>query len=460
MRVAAAVLALAVASTLRRAQSHQDDVSCSCACCGAVPRLPSEVVNGVNVKCYGRSDDISCGSECVAPRDDRILAFSAGRPVDVNRFCFFECKPQAELAAKSGDMCTEFDDAELRVVMTAAGVVSDPTAALLTRQQAGPASHPTDNNVSLVIGTVTQAPPPPPKSASLLHHLSTMRQQAGAEMSPGELAKASKKVRAEQLKAMKQSELGAEMARDAAGRARDYEADHADELHKALAEAAQLSMADNTATGGEDVSGPVSTSAMIEAASLAQKSATAAKEFSSQAWEVVDEAKKGMWQAAMKQGIKVMDEVKKEAIADDKKLKEQNARLYGADDVMVKMSEAGAKAAEPYFGAMLSAQDRVRQYEATGEEEAGKAQEDYDESQADAKKANDAFAMGQKDLAKQLIMGAQKEFKEAQDHGKAASQAFATAKKINQDIPMYQDAAQKAAALAAWKVNPAGGAAP
>merc|ERR1719487_2639482 len=58
-----------------------DDVpSCSCDCCDVVPRLPNEVVSGVQIKCAPSTahDPTMCPMECRTADEDRLLEVAQG----------------------------------------------------------------------------------------------------------------------------------------------------------------------------------------------------------------------------------------------------------------------------------------------------------------------------------------------------------------------------------------------
>lgn len=96
--------------------------SCDCSCCVTTSRMPSEVINGVEIKCGMPSPDLDqCGQPetCTTGSTDTVLAAAAGGDIDYGRFCFFECKVPAVDAA-IGSECNELTSADIARV-TAGG---------------------------------------------------------------------------------------------------------------------------------------------------------------------------------------------------------------------------------------------------------------------------------------------------------------------------------------------------
>jgi hypothetical protein len=71
---------------------------CDCSKCVSAERGPSEVINGVMLKC-GLSTDAATDAnaeQCQVDGQDTVLQAAANGAVDSLRFCFFECKVPAE----------------------------------------------------------------------------------------------------------------------------------------------------------------------------------------------------------------------------------------------------------------------------------------------------------------------------------------------------------------------------
>jgi len=99
--------------------------SCSCDCCNVVRRLPGEIQFGAGVKCIpsGEHSTDMCDAQCSPSKEDKVLQEDV---VDVERFCFFECKPATGNAAPVKSQCVAFTEDEAAKTIDQAGNPIDP----------------------------------------------------------------------------------------------------------------------------------------------------------------------------------------------------------------------------------------------------------------------------------------------------------------------------------------------
>merc|ERR1719311_1123887 len=99
--------------------------ACSCDCCDVVRRIPGEIAAGASVKCspnHQHSEDM-CAAQCTTNDEDKVLQDEV---VDMQRFCFFECKPADGRNAPDQSQCVAFSAQEASQTIDPAGNPIDP----------------------------------------------------------------------------------------------------------------------------------------------------------------------------------------------------------------------------------------------------------------------------------------------------------------------------------------------
>jgi len=95
---------------------------CDCSKCVSAERGPSEVVNGIMLKCgLPTSAAVSADAEqCQVDGQDTVLQAAANGAVDSTRFCFFECKVPSEATLENlGLECEDLTIPERQTVQAA-----------------------------------------------------------------------------------------------------------------------------------------------------------------------------------------------------------------------------------------------------------------------------------------------------------------------------------------------------
>jgi len=425
----------------RTSQAQHDEYpSCSCDCCDTVARRADEIVDGVAIKCVpseGHSDQ-SCPAQCTAADDDRVLQTAQDRILDYQRFCFFECKPEAGASSPATTQCIALSEDDVQQLVDGSGNARDPAQ---------------------VYGTSGA------KRLALAARAAVLRARsaktAALAQAPDLMSEADAKQSAMRGRLWSVKEGGD--ARDEAAATREQEADAAIRQLRDVAEAAVAPASEMDDAGGEENANdeaqqkpaPAAGGVLAEireataGAGAASEGAAAAAEMAVEAFK---QARKSNWEAAIEAARAEMGKVKEQAAAKAKADKEWQAKLVS--DSAVKASLAAAKASEPYFVSMLRAQQSARDYTSRANQMAAKAMGLDSEAKKIAKEANSLNRAKQHSAAQAKIMDAQDEAKQSQALAKQARQLFDTADEITRTIPMYQAAASAAAARAAYDSNP------
>jgi hypothetical protein len=182
----------------------------------------------------------------------------------------------------------------------------------------------------------------------------------------------------------------------------------------------------------------------------AKKAAQAAQVEAGKAEEAVVLARKESLEQGIQSGKNAMEEVKAAQIQGVKDLAAFRDKLV--NKVELKAIAAAAKASEPYMLSMLRAQKTVADYTAQANADQAKAKSLQAEAMGLAGQAN---AAKDPNSAAILYSQAQDKAAEAKQVAENAKSLFDTADQMNKDMPKYQGAAQAAAARAAFDSMPA-----
>lgn len=398
---------------LRNGQGHstRDLPACSCDCCEVAKRRADEVNLGVQIKCApsdSHSSDM-CTEECLASDTDKILPSTDGT-LQYMRFCFYECKPFQGLSSPLASECLDLDNEDIKLVIDADGNAQDPAVAFAAAAQRE--AH----NRTVALMTAKAAQKADPEAVKVLAN--NMKRQATNE--------------------------GA-AARAEAEASRVVEAGHAEDLNTRLKQQVSNQKA-GLSVGFQGLSD------IHQAMINAEKEAAKAAEAAQVALSSVHAGKKQAWEVAMGEGQKSVIGVK--AAADAKAAKDAAKYAVVVNRVEVKMAEAAAKAANPYFLSMLRAQESVKDYTVRATKNAAQAVAREKEARSLEKAARKLQSQGKMAVAEGKIASAQELMKSAQDLAKQARQLFASADAINKSVPKYAAAAQAAAARAAFEAAP------
>jgi len=398
-------------ASLRRGDGD-DLADCNCDCCGTVRRLPEETVAGTKVKCAPAHDHGSdvCTDECRAPAEDRLLHIR-GNVLDYQRFCFFECKPAEGPASPVSTQCIalSFEDIE---TTASHGQAKDPAIIYQAAQ----------HKASLVVAKQPKLGPP----------------SQDAKMSG--------------LRGIKQAGFEGKEAFHEAKKTRGIEAETAQSMNEFLRHHLESDSEDPPkAFGAKDPFAGIHDIREMQVGASA--AAEEAGEAAQAALEALKKARHLTWSNSVDAAQGVMEGVVSQADAKAKADAEMLKRISNTQEE--KMAAAAAKAAEPFFLSMIRAQQTSKDYNARGEEAAGKARDLQAESEKIAKEANGDNAAGKVSVAQTKILDARKVMREAQAFAKQARRFFATAKEIDKGIPKFVAAAQAASAKAAYDTNPA-----
>lgn len=398
---------------------------CSCDCCDTVHRLPGEISFGAGVKCSpsgGHSADM-CGLQCSPSKEDKVLQEEV---VDLERFCFFECKPAAGLKAPVNSQCVAFTEDEAARTIDAAGNPVDPAflySAPLANQP--PSSFFNGAPIYSAAGA----------SANLLSKGTRISKGRGPEVS-------TEKAKVEALKGKASSEVEGKGASLEAARLREMEHVKQTELNAALKESGDGVVVLDPFAAIQDLSA---------AANNARVSAEKAAITAGQAVKSYDVGRRKMWKLALSEAGKEVLRWKK--FAEDKAAREL-AAMYKPTWQSKAIAKA-QKASQPYIEAMLAAQASVKLYNQKGYAMANSASSLWNEAQGDAAKANalPKATTADMNMANSDMLDAREKAKEAQNMAMEARQYFATAAEVRKGIPQFQYSAQKAAAAAVAAMN-------
>lgn len=398
--------------------------TCSCDCCDVAIRRPGEFKVGLaGVKCTpsdAHNTDM-CGAQCAPPAGDKILRDEV---VDFDRFCLFECKPAAGGNAPEKSGCIALTHDEAAKVVDADGNPVDPVFLYSPASQQPPPSFRASANLLSTrskLGGAAPAPAPAPGPAG-----------GDGPGDPDDVDKKAAKKAA--LKGRAEGETQGKEARKAAANLRDLEHSKAEELHTALKESGDGTVALDPFA----VIGDLNAAAMSAKAVAAEASITAAK-----AVESYDMGRQKIWKMALSEAGKEVLRWKK--FAADKAAKEWAART--APTWLSKAAAKAQKASAPYIEGMLRAQESVKTYNNKGFETATQARSLWAEAQKDAKEADKMprRTMREDNAARSAIYEAREKAKRAQQMGMEAKHYFATAAEVRKGIPVYVYNAQKAA---------------
>jgi len=399
----------------------RDQPSCSCDCCDVVRRLPGEISFGAGVKCSQSSQHSSdmCGAQCSPDKEDHVMQDAV---VDLERFCFFECKPAAGPKAPETSQCVAFTEKEAARIVDPAGNPIDPAflyGATLSSQPPASFFHGASANLLSKASRVTNGAP-----------------SAAAEPgSPDAVDKKGAKKTA--LKGKASSEAEGEDARKEAARLRQMEHEKQKELNAALKESGNGVVTLDPFAAIQDLN-----SAAIQARVSAEKASIVA----AKAVQAYDKGRQKIWKLALGEAGKEVLRWKK--YAEDKAKKEYEARF--APTWQSRAVKAAQKASKPYIEGLLRAQASVKLYNDKGFSTANSASQLWKQAQFESDNANKLprNTIAQNNVAQSDMLDAREKAKEAQTMALESRQFFATAAEVRKGIPQYQYNAQKAAAQA------------
>jgi len=343
--------------------------------------------------------------------------------VDVERFCFFECKPAAGNAAPVKSQCVAFTEEEASKTIDQAGNAIDPAFLYGTAPTSAAFYHGLSNQPPSSIYSAAAA------SANLLSK-STRLTKAGPTVDK-------KQAKTDALKGKASSEVEAKGARLEAARLREMEHQKQQTLNTVLKESGDGVVVLDPFAAIQDLN-----SAAINARVSAEKAAITA----GKAVKSYDVGRRKMWKLALSEAGKEVLRWKK--FAEDKAKKEL-AAMY-VPTWQSKAIKKAQKASQPYIEAMLRAQESVKLYNQKGFATGSAASAKWKEAQAEADAANKLprGSIAQNNLAQSDMLDARDKAKEAQTMSLEAKQYFATAAQVRKGIPQFQYSAQKAAAAA------------
>jgi len=348
-----------------------------------------------------------CANQCQPPAGDRLLKIR-GNALDYQRYCFFECKPAEGPAAPVSTQCVALDLKDIEKTADH-GHARDPAVIYQSVL----------HKAALVS---TQKAPPSTKEAKM-----------------------------EALRGVKQSGFEGNEAFQEAKVTRGIEAKTAQSMNEFLRDHLESDSDEAPTFGAKDPFADINDlrQMSVQAGASAEKAGEAAQA----ALAALKKARSLTWANAIDESEVGMKNVVAQADAKAKADAEMLKRISNTQEE--KMAAAAAKAAEPFFISMIRAQQTSKDYNARGEENAGKARDLQADSEKLAKTANEHNAEGKAAIATTEILEARKVMREAQAYAKQARQFFATAKEIDKGIPKFVAAAQAASAKAAYDANPA-----
>lgn len=399
--------------------------SCSCDCCDVVKRLPGEVQFGAGVKCVpsGEHSTDMCDAQCSPSKEDKVLQEEV---VDLERFCFFECKPAAGHAAPVNSQCVAFSEDEASKTIDQAGNAIDPAFLYGTAPSSADFYHGLSNQPPASIYSAAAA------SANLLSKRTRLSKRKPSK----------KEAETDALKGKASSEVEGKGARLEASRLREMEHQKQQKLNAALKESGDGVVVLDPFAAIQDLN-----SAALNARVSAEKAAITA----GKAVKSYDVGRRKMWKLALSEAGKQVLRWKK--FAEDKAKKEL-AAMYKPTWQSKAIAKA-QKASQPYIEAMLAAQASVKLYNQKGFATANSASAKWKEAQAEADAANKLprGSIAENNLAQSDMLDAREKAKEAQTMALESRQFFATAAEVRKGIPQFQYSAQKAAAAAVAAMN-------
>jgi len=396
--------------------------SCSCDCCDVVNRLPGEINFGAGVKCSpsGEHSEDMCGQQCTPDKEDKVLKDEV---VDLERFCFFECKPAAGLRAPAKSQCVAFSEEEAAKTIDPAGNPMDPA---FLYQQSLSNQPPANFFGGAPVYSAASA------SANLL--------SKGTRIVKGKPDAKEAKIAAQKGKAYAEAQgKGASLE---AARLREMENQHQQTLN-----AAMKASGDGTVTLDPFAAIQDLQVAANNARTDAERSAISAGD----AVKSYDVGRRKMWKLALSEAGKEVLRWKK--FAEDKAAREL-AAMY-KPTWQSKAIKKAQEASQPYIEAMLRAQDSVKLYNQKGYGMASSASKLWSEAQVDAAKANKLprGSIAENNMAQSEMLDAREKAKEAQTMAMESRQYFSTAAEVRKGVPSFQYSAQKAAAQAVAAMN-------
>jgi len=405
--------------------------SCSCDCCDVVKRLPGEVQFGAGVKCIpsGEHSTDMCDAQCSPSKEDKVLQEEV---VDLERFCFFECKPAAGNLAPVKSQCIAFSEDEAAKTIDQAGNPMDPAFLYGMAPSSAAFYRGLSNQPPASFGA------PIYSAASASANLLSKRTRLMKASPPV----SKKEAKVDALKGKASSEIEGKGASLEAARLREMEHQKQITLNKALKESGDGVVVLDPFAAIQDLS-----SAAMNARVSAEKAAITA----GKAVKSYDIGRRKMWKLALSEAGKEVLRWKK--FAEDKAAREL-AAMY-KPTWQSKAIKKAQKASAPYIEAMLRAQESVKLYNQKGYAMAGSASSLWKEAQADADKANKLprKSIADNNLAQSDMLDAREKAKEAQTMALESRQYFATAADVRKGIPQFQYSAQKAAAAAVAAMN-------
>lgn len=391
--------------------------SCSCDCCAVGQRLPSEVVNGFDLKCSLKPQEVgvcavAIGDTCSNLSPSRVITTSTS--LDYARFCFFECKVPQGMNSELGSTCAELTDQETQIVksQSVAGNAVDLASAGIGQVAEESA---TTADVGAAEPTAAAAPIEEAEAAP-------------AEPEGKELAKA--------------SQDAAEAARTEA-RATSAEAKAAAAAVNAASEAAKAHKA------AED--GAHAVASLRGNLVQAKLHARAAKAAAEETRKVLEELHTVAHAAAVEVGRQAAAEVQAEA--DDAKRQLASMIAVASVPPPPEVPEAVGKVMGPYLSGQLHAMGIKAAYSDQAQIWAGDAGQMRQQARQMGDMANDYQAAGNTDAAQKLLSDANGLFAKADSMAAKTNEYQAIASKINDGLPAYTDAMNKASQRAAYWAN-------
>mmetsp|Transcript_52005 Transcript_52005/g.114084 ORF Transcript_52005/g.114084 Transcript_52005/m.114084 type:complete len:447 (+) Transcript_52005:155-1495(+) len=411
LRVLLALVAAAVAQDIGGGTSVPE---CSCDCCMAVMRLPSEVEDVNNrFRCSFATAGGTCQSQCTTSSSDPVLTASAG-PVDSQRFCFYKCRP---LSGTVGAKCLRLNIMERQAVTRPSGNGGSADGFAF-----GPAMSANETTFGAQAEERTQ---------------SRVANQQAADQVGASHDQAVFDIRKSITNRLR-AEAAAEYARASATEARV----------KTHAKAAELSEAevDRVNFYVQQTSG-LAKEATITAASQAKTAAEQAEK----AEATLRALRRYAAGAAKEAALEARAEVFRQAKAAAEALSKSHMYLYGWDKPASFAKVAAVQAAEPYMKAMTAAVEAESQYEGAAKGLLDQAKGMQEKAFKLATQANMMEAHGDGAAAIVLRHEIQGLLDGAKGTEKQAQQYWEIANKAKKSVPEWQNGALMAAQRASWE---------
>jgi hypothetical protein len=372
-----------------------------------------------------------CQPQCSPDKSDKVLRDEV---VDLERFCFFECKPADGPNAVTKSQCVDMSEHEKDQTIDPAGNPIDPAFIYAPRE----VLYSQPPGLYFSNGGPWVGPPPanpPAASANLLSKSS--RVTHGAVQVPAADEKDPKEAEKEANKGKKQANVEGEQARMEAAKLREMENIKQQELNQALQSSGNGQVMMDPFAGIKDLD-----NAAVGATVSAQDASVAA----SQAIQAYDIGRKKIWGLALAAAGKEVLSWKKYA---EEKLKNETEARFKPTWQQKALKEA-QQASKPYIEGMLHAQESVKMYNEKGFQTASEASQLWNEAQRDGAQADKLprSTMQEENVAQSDIIDARNKGRRSQEMTVEARQYFTTAANVRKTIPYYQYQAQKAAAEA------------